>query len=40
MDEGPGLYGEVADYWRTEEDNDITDENETYKSTVKKRKSM
>ncbi|XP_020293086.1 uncharacterized protein LOC109859339 [Pseudomyrmex gracilis] len=34
MDEGPGLYGEVADYWRTEEDNDIIDENESYKSTI------
>ncbi|XP_012529986.1 uncharacterized protein LOC105833090 [Monomorium pharaonis] len=29
-DESPGLYGEVADYWKSEyEDNDITDRNET-----------
>lgn len=34
-DEGPGIYGEVVDYWRTQEDNnDITDEDKTYKSTV------
>lgn len=28
-DESPGLYGEVADYWRNLEDSDITDRNET-----------
>lgn len=30
IDESPGLYGEVADYWKSYEDNDITDRNETY----------
>lgn len=29
VDESPGLYGEIADYWKSY-DNDITDSNETY----------
>jgi hypothetical protein len=29
QDESPGLYGEIADYWRSYEDSDITDRNET-----------
>ncbi|XP_011871383.1 PREDICTED: uncharacterized protein LOC105563963 isoform X2 [Vollenhovia emeryi] len=32
-DEKPGLYGEVLDYWRSYEDNDITDRNETINDT-------
>ncbi|RLU26421.1 hypothetical protein DMN91_000215, partial [Ooceraea biroi] len=28
-DESPGLYGEVGDYWRSYENSDITDRNET-----------
>lgn len=32
-DESPGLYGEVADYWKSYEDNDITDRNETFNDT-------
>ncbi|KYN19017.1 PREDICTED: GATA zinc finger domain-containing protein 8-like [Trachymyrmex cornetzi] len=29
-DESPGLYGEVADYWKDYDDNDIADRNETF----------
>jgi hypothetical protein len=32
-DESPGLYGEVADYWKSYEDSDITDRNETSSNT-------
>ncbi|XP_011065269.1 PREDICTED: uncharacterized protein LOC105152595 isoform X3 [Acromyrmex echinatior] len=28
--ESPGLYGEIADYWKSYEDNDIADQNETF----------
>jgi len=31
--ESPGLYGEVADYWKSYEDNDVTDRNETFNDT-------
>lgn len=31
--ESPGLYGEIADYWKSYEDNDITDRNETFNNT-------
>ena len=31
--ESPGLYGEVADYWKSYEDNDIADQNETFNDT-------
>lgn len=31
--ESPGLYGEVADYWKSYEDNDIADRNETFNDT-------
>jgi len=27
------LYGEVADYWKSYEDNDIADQNETFNDT-------
>jgi len=29
QDESPGLYGEITDYWRSYENSDITDRNET-----------
>lgn len=32
-DESPGLYGEVADYWKSYEDSDITDRNQTSSNT-------
>ncbi|KAG5311321.1 SELPA protein, partial [Acromyrmex insinuator] len=31
--ESPGLYGEIADYWKSYEDNDIADQNETFNDT-------
>jgi len=35
QDESPGLYGEIADYWRSYEDSDITDRNETSNDNYK-----
>ncbi|KYN05234.1 Selenoprotein Pa [Cyphomyrmex costatus] len=31
--ESPGLFGEIVDYWKSYEDNDIADRNETFNDT-------